>query len=220
MTKTMKTTKWVCPRGLDFHIAAHEPENFRCCASKISGYAFPLGFSMKRNLMIIFSLLFTLTSSYGVSVLPAGWREIESEDVKKIDPKANFDPGNFKLMADFDGDSVQDEARVLIDKTERAAISVFLKRGASKPIVIHIFNEEDKRDLLARPKLRFGIAPKNSEWAHNCKDNYSGPRTIKLSTDGIMFEHEDPGADPDHFYGPYIFYWLGKSKTFLRFETC
>jgi hypothetical protein len=148
-----------------------------------------------------------MNSALAEQKIPNGWRLPTATELESIDYKWRAaDPHQFQLvLADFDGDGINDEARLLVNVSgKKYALFVFM--GSVQTI------ELDSEDVSSLQGM--GIAElKMGSYKTACAKGYwkcekEEPELLQISKSGISYFRSESAES--------VFYWSPSAKSFNR----
>ena len=162
-----------------------------------------------QSAIITFLLFITFGTSPALAEqkIPNGWRVPTSGELESSDYKWRAaDPQQFQLVrADFDGDGIKDEARLLVS-TSGKKYALFVFMGSSHVIQLDI-DEVNSLQSMGIAELKIGsykTACAKGYW----KCEKGEPELLKTSTPGISYFASESAES--------VFYWSPSAKSFHR----
>ena len=163
---------------------------------------------MRHSIIFIAILLLFSNNAFGEPLLPKGWRVPTKDETKYDIPIREKDPYRYlRVIGDFDGDKITDEARILVnDSKNKMGVFVFLARNGSYKTIQLV--EYDNKDWVKAIGISI-VEP--GEYKTACGKGYfkcheGEPAVLVLKRPSInVFKFESASS---------FFYWDDSLKSF------
>jgi hypothetical protein len=167
---------------------------------------------MRHPAIFIAILLLFSNNAFAEPLLPKGWRVPTKEETKYDLPIREEDPYRYlRVIADFDGDKITDEARILVnDSKNKMGIFVFLRRNNNyKTIRLVEYDNKTWAEVIGISIVKPG------KYKTACGKGYfdcheGEPDVLVLKRPGInVFKFESANS---------FFYWDDSSESFKSID--